>query len=176
MRALLARHIGPIAKVFVQNAATEARTPDDFCERLAAHVSAPSDRAAFLRQARERLARGAVAASTDIEAIQAFLERWPNGQPAKAEARIDALEREAAEARAAEEQRALETMTKRLKALEAKSAQDGLVRHRTCQCSRPNQIKAQNYELRHPGGAVRPPVRPSRRRIAWRGAPAGFAC
>ena len=39
------------------------------------------------------------------------------------------------------------------------------------ECSRANQIKAQNYELRHPGGAVRPPARPSRRRIAWRGLP-----
>ncbi len=40
MRALLARHIGPIAKIFVQKAATEARSLDEFCERLAAHVSA----------------------------------------------------------------------------------------------------------------------------------------
>lgn len=56
IRALLARHIGPIAKVMVQRAALEAPTPDDFCERLAAHVSAPSDRAAFLRAARARLA------------------------------------------------------------------------------------------------------------------------
>jgi hypothetical protein len=53
---LLARHIGPIAKIFVQKAAAEARTPDDLCERLAAHVSAPSDRAAFLRAARAKLA------------------------------------------------------------------------------------------------------------------------
>jgi hypothetical protein len=42
--ALLARHIGPIAKVFVQKAAAEARTTDDLCERLAAQVTAPSDR------------------------------------------------------------------------------------------------------------------------------------
>jgi hypothetical protein len=56
IRISLARHIGPIAKVLVQNAATEARTMGDFCERLAAHVRAPSDRAAFLRQARARLA------------------------------------------------------------------------------------------------------------------------
>jgi len=55
-RTLLARHIGPIAKVFVQKAATEARSLDDFCERLAAHVSAPADRAAFLQAARVRLA------------------------------------------------------------------------------------------------------------------------
>ena len=55
IRVLLARHIGPIAKVFVQKAATEARAPDDFCERLAAHVSAPSDRAAFLQAARAQL-------------------------------------------------------------------------------------------------------------------------
>jgi hypothetical protein len=56
IRALLARHIGPIAKLVVQNAATGARTPEDFCERLAAHVSGPADRAAFLRAARAQLA------------------------------------------------------------------------------------------------------------------------
>jgi hypothetical protein len=56
IRALLARRIGPIAKVFVQKAAAQARTPDDFCEQLATHVSAPSDRAAFLREARAKLA------------------------------------------------------------------------------------------------------------------------
>jgi len=56
IRILLARHIGPIAKVYVQKAAIEARTPDDLCEQLAARVSAPSDRAAFLRAARARLA------------------------------------------------------------------------------------------------------------------------
>jgi hypothetical protein len=55
IRALLARHIGPIAKVFVQKAATETRTPDDFCERLAAHVSTPSNRAVFLQTARDRV-------------------------------------------------------------------------------------------------------------------------
>lgn len=56
IRALLAYHIGPIAKVYVQKAATEARTPNDLCERLAFHVSAPSNRAAFLQAARARLA------------------------------------------------------------------------------------------------------------------------
>jgi TIR domain-containing protein len=56
IRTLLARHIGPIARVIVQKAATEARTPDDLCQRLAAHVSAPSDRAAFLQAARAQLA------------------------------------------------------------------------------------------------------------------------
>ena len=56
IRALLARHIGPIAKVFVQKAATEAGTLDDLCDRLAAHVSTPSDRAVFLQAVRARLA------------------------------------------------------------------------------------------------------------------------
>lgn len=55
IRALLAHHIGPIAKVVVQKASTEARTPNDFCERLAAHVRLEADRAVFLRQARSRL-------------------------------------------------------------------------------------------------------------------------
>jgi hypothetical protein len=56
IRGLLARHIGPIAKVLVQKAAAEARTPAELCERLALHLSAPSDRAAFLRAARALLA------------------------------------------------------------------------------------------------------------------------
>jgi hypothetical protein len=56
IRALLARHIGPIAKVLVQKAATESSSLDDFCERLAAHVTAPAERAAFLRAAQARLA------------------------------------------------------------------------------------------------------------------------
>jgi len=56
IRALLAHHVGPIAKVLVQKAATEARTPDEFCERLAAHVSAPSARTAFVQAVRTRLA------------------------------------------------------------------------------------------------------------------------
>jgi formylglycine-generating enzyme required for sulfatase activity len=51
IRVLLARHIGPIAKVLVQKAAVEACAPDDLCERLAAYVIAPSDRAAFLEAA-----------------------------------------------------------------------------------------------------------------------------
>jgi hypothetical protein len=56
VRALLARHIGPIAKVLVQKAATESSSLDDFCERLAAHVKAPAERAAFLRAAQACLA------------------------------------------------------------------------------------------------------------------------
>ena len=55
IRALLARHIGPIAKVIVQKAAAEARTLDELCERLAAHVSKPSDRTAFMQAVRARL-------------------------------------------------------------------------------------------------------------------------
>jgi hypothetical protein len=57
IRAMLARHIGPIAKIMVQKAATEARSPDEFCERLAAHVSAPAERAAFLQAMRARLSQ-----------------------------------------------------------------------------------------------------------------------
>ena len=56
IRALLARHIGPIAKVLVEKAATQARSADEFCERLATHVTATSDRAAFLNAVRARLA------------------------------------------------------------------------------------------------------------------------
>jgi hypothetical protein len=56
VRSLLARHVGPIAKIFVQKAAAEAPSLEDFCERLATHVQAPADRAAFLQAARARLA------------------------------------------------------------------------------------------------------------------------
>jgi hypothetical protein len=56
IRALLVRHVGPIAKVLVQKAATEADSSDDFCERLAAHVKVPADRVAFLQAAHHRLA------------------------------------------------------------------------------------------------------------------------
>jgi TIR domain len=55
VRSLLARHIGPIAKIFVQKAAADAASLDDFCERLAAHVPTPTERAAFLQAARARL-------------------------------------------------------------------------------------------------------------------------
>jgi len=55
IRALLAHHIGPIAKIYVEKAATEARTPGDFCELLAAHVAAPSERISFLQAVRAQL-------------------------------------------------------------------------------------------------------------------------
>jgi hypothetical protein len=55
IRALLARHVGPIAKVLVAKAATESATPDEFCERLAAHVAATAERAAFVQALRARL-------------------------------------------------------------------------------------------------------------------------
>jgi hypothetical protein len=55
IRALLARHIGPIAKVIVEKAAKEASTPDEFCERLAANVAAPSDRTAFVQAVKAQL-------------------------------------------------------------------------------------------------------------------------
>ena len=56
IRSLLARHIGPIAKVLVEKAAKEASTPDEFCERLAANVTAPLDRAAFVQAVKAQLA------------------------------------------------------------------------------------------------------------------------
>jgi hypothetical protein len=59
VRALLARHVGPIAKVLMQKAAGETRSADAFCERLAGYVQAPAERAAFLQAARARLAAGA---------------------------------------------------------------------------------------------------------------------
>jgi hypothetical protein len=56
IRALLARHIGPIAKLFVERAAGEARTPDEFCEQLATHVAVQADRNAFVQALRKQLA------------------------------------------------------------------------------------------------------------------------
>ena len=59
IRSLLARHIGPIAKVLVEKAAKEASTPEEFCERLAAHVSTPADRAKFAQAVQAQLAEKA---------------------------------------------------------------------------------------------------------------------
>jgi hypothetical protein len=55
IRVMLARHIGPIAKVFVQKAATESRTPDEFIERLSGHLSIPAQRPAFQQAVRAQL-------------------------------------------------------------------------------------------------------------------------
>jgi hypothetical protein len=55
IRALLARHVGPIAKILIEKTAIKARTPDDLCAQLAVHVKTPSDRAAFLQAARAQL-------------------------------------------------------------------------------------------------------------------------
>lgn len=56
IRTLLARHIGPIAKVLVEKAAMQAKTPGEFCEQLAAHVDAPAARNSFLQAVRAQLA------------------------------------------------------------------------------------------------------------------------
>jgi TIR domain len=55
IRTSLARHVGPIAKLFVEKAAVEARSPDEFCDQLASHVPAPADRASFLQAVRAQL-------------------------------------------------------------------------------------------------------------------------
>lgn len=55
IRALLARHVGPIARLIVEKAAAEAHGPDEFCDQLAAHVPAPADRTAFLKAVRAQL-------------------------------------------------------------------------------------------------------------------------
>jgi hypothetical protein len=59
IRSLLARHIGPIAKVLVEKAAKETITAEEFCERLGAHVSAPADRAKFVQAVQAQLAEKA---------------------------------------------------------------------------------------------------------------------
>jgi hypothetical protein len=58
IRALLAHHVGPIAKIFIQKAAADAASIDEFCEKLAAHVHPAAERAKFLRAARQRLSVG----------------------------------------------------------------------------------------------------------------------
>lgn len=55
VRSLLVRHVGPIAKILVQKAATDAKSAEDFCEQIAAHVSKPADRAALLAALRTQL-------------------------------------------------------------------------------------------------------------------------
>jgi hypothetical protein len=55
IRALLARHIGPIAKVFVEKAATEAHSANEFCDELATHLPASADRTSFLQAVRAQL-------------------------------------------------------------------------------------------------------------------------
>lgn len=55
IRALLARHIGPIAKVLIEKAASQAKTPAEFCDQLATHVSAPAERNSFLQAVRAQL-------------------------------------------------------------------------------------------------------------------------
>jgi len=55
IRVLLARHIGPVARIVIQKAAIEAGTRDCFCEKLAAHVHQPSDREEFLLAIRTQL-------------------------------------------------------------------------------------------------------------------------
>jgi hypothetical protein len=55
IRPLLAHHVGPIAKVLIERAAAGATTRDEFCEKLAAHIPTPADRATFLRTVRARL-------------------------------------------------------------------------------------------------------------------------
>jgi hypothetical protein len=57
IRVMLARHIGPIAKIYLQKAVTEVETTQDLCDRLAVHIATGSDRAAFLREASSRLAK-----------------------------------------------------------------------------------------------------------------------
>jgi hypothetical protein len=51
---MLARHIGPLARILVRQAATEAASPRDLFERLSLHIEDPAARQAFLAEA-ERL-------------------------------------------------------------------------------------------------------------------------
>jgi hypothetical protein len=52
IRSLLAHHVGPIAKILIERTAGDSRTRDEFCEKLAANVRTPTDRAKFLNALR----------------------------------------------------------------------------------------------------------------------------
>jgi hypothetical protein len=58
IRALLARHVGPIAKLLVERDTADATSREQLCEKLASHIRNPADRAAFLRMVRAKLAGG----------------------------------------------------------------------------------------------------------------------
>jgi serine/threonine-protein kinase len=49
-QAALTEYVGPIARVFVRQAAARVSTVDALWQRLASHIEAPAERAAFLRQ------------------------------------------------------------------------------------------------------------------------------
>jgi serine/threonine-protein kinase len=52
VRHALAEHIGPLARLMVQRAASTARDANELCEALARAVPAEEDRTSFLRKAR----------------------------------------------------------------------------------------------------------------------------
>ncbi|MFI4998050.1 MAG: toll/interleukin-1 receptor domain-containing protein [Hyphomicrobiales bacterium] len=58
IRAQLARHVGPIAKLLVVRDAADATSRDELCQKLALHIRDPADRAAFLRRVRAKQADG----------------------------------------------------------------------------------------------------------------------
>jgi hypothetical protein len=55
IRGLLARHVGPIAKVLIERAVKDSRTRSEFFDKLAANVRVEAERAEFLRALRTKL-------------------------------------------------------------------------------------------------------------------------
>src|SRR5262249_33468263 len=49
-QAALTEYVGPIARILVRQAAAQVSTVDALWQRLASHVEAPTERAAFLRR------------------------------------------------------------------------------------------------------------------------------
>ncbi len=81
----LARHVGPIARVLVRDAAGTAGNVAELCDRLAAHIKEQPARADFLAQAR----RQAVAATNKpdrLPAAEALTQRQPDPAVASAPA------------------------------------------------------------------------------------------
>ena len=54
-QAAVAFHVGPIARVLVHKAATQARSPRDFIDQLCAHVPKPEEAAALRRRLRSEV-------------------------------------------------------------------------------------------------------------------------
>jgi hypothetical protein len=58
LRALLSRHVGPMARMFIDRAIAGESSAEAICTRLAAHLPPTADRDAFLKAARRLLPPG----------------------------------------------------------------------------------------------------------------------
>lgn len=81
LEGLLARHIGPMARVLATRIAPRAAAPADLIEQLAAHIPGESQRAGFLIEARRHLAgtgsMSSVARSGSLDTVSASRRSVP---------------------------------------------------------------------------------------------------